>query len=81
MPLAMVTKTAKDLPLNVTLDDSQAMLPTAKLSQYQEVIISARISKTGTAAPQTGDVFGETGVIKINEVSQPIKIIINQLVP
>jgi len=81
MPLAMVTKTAKDLPLNVTLDDSQAMLPTAKLSQYQEIIISARISKTGTAAPQTGDVFGETGVIKINEVSQPIKIIINQLVP
>jgi cytochrome c-type biogenesis protein CcmH len=81
MPLAMVTKTAKDLPLNVTLDDSQAMLPTAKLSQYQEVIISARISKTGTAAPQTGDVFGETGLIKINEVSQPIKITINQVVP
>jgi len=81
MPLAMVTKTAKELPLNVTLDDSQAMLPTAKLSQYQEVIISARISKTGNAAPQTGDVFGETGVIKINEVSQPIKITINQIVP
>jgi cytochrome c-type biogenesis protein CcmH len=81
MPLAMITKTAKELPLNVTLDDSQAMLPTAKLSQYQEVIISARISKTGTAAPQSGDVFGETGVIKINEVSQPIKITINQVVP
>jgi cytochrome c-type biogenesis protein CcmH len=81
MPLAMITKTAKELPLNVTLDDSQAMLPAAKLSQYQEVIISARISKTGTAAPQSGDVFGETGVIKINEVSQPIKITINQLVP
>lgn len=81
MPLAMITKTAKELPLNVTLDDSQAMLPTAKLSQYQEVIISARISKTGNAAPQTGDIFGETGVIKLNEVSQPIKITINQVVP
>lgn len=81
MPLAMVTKTAKELPLNITLDDSQAMLPTAKLSQYQEVIISARISKTGNAAPQSGDIFGETTVIKTNEVSQPIKIIINQVVP
>ncbi|MEY3220198.1 MAG: hypothetical protein RIT27_1555 [Pseudomonadota bacterium] len=80
MPLAMIRKTAKDLPLNVTLNDSQAMLPTAKLSQYQEVIVAARISKSGTATPQTGDLFGETGIINTQNLSQPIKIIINQVV-
>ena len=81
MPLAMITKTAKELPLNVTLDDSQAMLPTAKLSQHQEVIVTARISKSGTASPQTGDLMGETGVIATQNVAQPIKILINRVVP
>ncbi|MEE9343704.1 MAG: c-type cytochrome biogenesis protein CcmI, partial [Gammaproteobacteria bacterium] len=46
MPLAIVKKQVKDLPVTVTLDDSQAMSPQMVLSRFPDVSIGARISKT-----------------------------------
>jgi cytochrome c-type biogenesis protein CcmH len=55
MPLAILRKQVSDLPLNFTLDDSQAMSPASRLSSVQQVVVGARISKSGNAMPQPGD--------------------------
>jgi cytochrome c-type biogenesis protein CcmH len=60
MPLAILKRSASELPLNFTLDDSMAMSPELKLSGFANVVISARISKSGEALPQSGDLEGQT---------------------
>ncbi len=55
MPLAILKKQVKDLPLEFTLDDSLAMSPAARLSSAGQVVVGARISKSGNATPQPGD--------------------------
>jgi cytochrome c-type biogenesis protein CcmH len=65
MPLAIFKSTVAKLPLNFTLDDSTAMLPDRKLSGAGEVILKARISKSGNAIPQSGDLTGSLGPVKV----------------
>lgn len=60
MPLAIVRKQVKDLPISVTLDDSMAMMEGMNLSAFDQLVIGARISKTGQALPKSGDLQGLT---------------------
>jgi len=58
MPLAILRKQVRDLPLTFTLDDSMAMTPAARLSSVPRVVVGARISKAGDATPRPGDLQG-----------------------
>ena len=60
MPLAILKRGAAELPLQFTLDDSMAMSPELKLSNFGEVVIGARISRSGDALPRSGDLEGQT---------------------
>ncbi len=63
MPLAILKRKASDLPLTFSLDDSTAMSPEMKLSKFPNVVIGARISRSGDAMPQSGDLVGQLGPI------------------
>jgi cytochrome c-type biogenesis protein CcmH len=58
MPLAILRKQVKDLPFEFTLDDSLAMSPAARISSAGQVVVGARVSKSGQAMPQPGDFEG-----------------------
>ena len=79
MPLAIIRKKVKDLPLKFTLNDSMAMRPDMKISNFQEIIIGARISKSGNAMPQSGDMQGSFGPVAIGDASG-VEIIIDKTV-
>ncbi|GIX36400.1 MAG: c-type cytochrome biogenesis protein CcmI [Lysobacteraceae bacterium] len=55
MPVAIQRLPASRLPVTITLDDSQAMMPALRLSTVDEVVVGARISASGQATPQPGD--------------------------
>ena len=80
MPLAAVRKQVKDLPLQVKLDDSMAMIPTQKLSSHIIVKVSARISKSGGALPQSGDLMA-TPVQFTMGLSDPVSLVIDTRIP
>jgi cytochrome c-type biogenesis protein CcmH len=62
MPLAIVRRGAV-LPADFMLDDSMAMAPSLKLSAFAQVVVGARISRSGNATPQPGDLIGQSGPV------------------
>ncbi len=74
MPLAILRKQVRDLPLIFALDDNMAMAPQMKLSAFDKVVVIARISKSGTAMPQPGDAEGMSQPLRPGAKNLSIKI-------
>jgi len=79
MPLAIIRKTVGELPVSVTLDDSMAMTPAMRLSNFPEIVVGARISRSGNAMPQSGDLEGLSQPVA-DDRPQPVKITINRVI-
>ena len=67
MPLAIVRKQVSDLPITVSLNDTMAMMPNMKLSNFSEVKLLARVSKSGNAMSQAGDLIGAVNKVVITD--------------
>jgi cytochrome c-type biogenesis protein CcmH len=78
MPLAVLRKQVRDLPVTFKLDDTMAMMPAMKLSDFPQVVLGARISKSANATPQPGDLQGITDVVR-NDAHGLLVIISNEV--
>jgi cytochrome c-type biogenesis protein CcmH len=74
MPLAILRRQGRDLPLQFTLDDSMAMAPQMNLSAFPRVVIGARVSKSANASAQPGDLQGTSAPIAVGSERVDITI-------
>lgn len=79
MPVALLRKKVRDLPLEFRLDDSMSMVPQMKLSALSAVVVGARISKRGDATPATGDLQGLSAPVAVG--SRDVKLEITEVLP
>jgi cytochrome c-type biogenesis protein CcmH len=74
MPVAVVRARVSDLPLAFTLDDSLAMSPQARISQASQVDVEARISKSGMAQPEPGDLMSAVQTVKVGATGVTLQV-------
>lgn len=77
MPVAVWRVPAGKFPLAFTLDDSLSMSPDRRLSQFPQVVVEARLSASGQATPQPGDLFGPPQTVRLG--SQGVRLKIDQV--
>lgn len=80
MPLAVQRIPGATLPLTVSLDDSMGMTPALRLSQFERWVVTARLSKSGSAQASSGDVQGQISLSKA-EAGQPQALELDQVLP
>jgi cytochrome c-type biogenesis protein CcmH len=78
IPLAVLRKQVRDLPLAFALDDSMAMSPATMLSGFAQVVVSARVSKSGDVAAKPGDLQGQSAPVASN--ASGVAIVIDSVV-
>jgi cytochrome c-type biogenesis protein CcmH len=76
MPLAIVRKQVRELPVRFALDDTMAMQPEMKLSKHASVIVAARVSKSSSATPQPGDLQGASAPVP--NTASGVKVVIDR---
>lgn len=74
MPVAIVRRQVRDLPFEFTLDDTSAMSPTQRLSSLSQATLVARISRSGDAMPQAGDLVGELSPVALGSRGLTLEI-------
>ncbi len=79
MPLAIARKIVSELPVTVILNDSMTMMPNMKLSNFPKIKLLARVSASGNAMPQAGDLIGSLDSVELIDKTAH-KIIINDAI-
>lgn len=80
MPLAVVKRQVRDLPLELVFDDSFAMTPQNKLSDHERVVVVARVSRTGTARASSGDPYGQSEAVDV-AADSAVEVVISEITP
>lgn len=78
-PLAVKRIQVADLPTTITLSDADAMVASMALSKFENVVVSARVSKSGQPIAQTGDLQSDAIATK-NTATKAIKLTISNIV-
>ncbi len=79
MPLAVRKLQLSDLPATLTLSDDDAMMPTMKLSTFDQVIVGARVSSSGNPVAQAGDFYTELEAVDSSNPPAQIVLTIDQV--
>jgi cytochrome c-type biogenesis protein CcmH len=79
MPVAVLRTPVTAFPMSFVLNDALAMSPNALISQLPEVSVEVRVSKTGMAMPESGDLISAPQTIKVG--TNNIRLMINQVRP
>jgi cytochrome c-type biogenesis protein CcmH len=78
-PLATLRLQVKDLPASFTLNDSMARSGVQLSTFPDEVVVGARISKSGSPMPQSGDLQGLSQPTRVGDKN--IDVVIDQQLP
>lgn len=77
MPVAVLRVKASQLPLAFTLDDSLAMSPDHKVSKFAKLLVEARISPTGQAVAQAGDLLSSAQTVALG--TKDLRLVVDQI--
>jgi len=77
MPVAVLRVPATEFPMNFALTDALAMNPSAPISKLSDVSIEVRISKTGMAKAEAGDLISSAQTVKVG--SNQVKLLVDQV--
>ena len=77
MPLAVARFPVSELPKSVVLNDAMAMMPSLKLSNFEQVEIVARVSSQGIANPSPGDLEGQAGPVATQDSGEIVELLID----
>ncbi|QTP53727.1 c-type cytochrome biogenesis protein CcmI [Billgrantia sulfidoxydans] len=80
-PLAVARLTLGELPTTLTLDDRHAMSEAASLSQASEVRLIVRVTRSGGATPESGDMYGDLEGVPVGDVEgEPVEVVIDRVI-
>lgn len=79
MPLAVLKAKPSELPHLYVLSDANAMAPEMMLSKFEQIVVGARVSKSGSPVAQSGDLEGASAVVKLG--AKQVEIVIDRIVP
>ncbi len=78
-PLATLRLQVKDLPATFSLNDSMARSGVQLSTFTDEVVVGARISKSGSPMPQSGDLQGLSQPVRVGD--KGVDVVIDQQLP
>jgi len=79
VPLAVKRLQLKDLPVTLSLSDADAMVPSMKLSSFEQVIVGARVSLSGNPVAQDGDFYTEQNSVDSSNPPARISLTIDRV--